>query len=393
MSILFAGLERETFLRHAAGSNAERTRAHNRQVVLGQVHGAGQAGRAAIARATGLSTQTVSNIIADLMGEGMLVEAGRRVSGRGQPAVQYALAPGGGHALGVEVQPGGVAVALVDLCGRARFVRAAPLGAPTPEAVAAKVVALRDEALEATGAARDRLLGAGVVLPGPFGATGLSGADYAFLPGWAGIEPRHWFTAALDLPVTVENDANAAALAERVSGGAAGLRSYGCLYFGSGIGLGIVSNGQLYRGAFGNAGEIGQMPVATGGGGVVALESVLGARAIAAAAGGDLAALAAGRDPGLMAWVKAARGPLAAAVGLVENLFDPETVFVGGVLPDALLDLLVEGLALPAATVANRPDRTLPRVRRGTSGRFTAARGAAALVLNDILTPRLSAPA
>lgn len=391
---------------HPTGSNAERTRAHNRQVVLGQVRGAGQAGRAAIARATGLSTQTVSNIIAELLEGGFLAEAGRRVAGRGQPAVQYVLAPGGGHALGVEVQPDGIFAALVDLGGRERFAAAVALDAPTPEAVAEGVSALLERSLAATGLPRGRVLGAGVVLPGPFGQTGLSGADLAYLPGWSGIEPRHWFTTALGLPVLIDNDANAAALAERVSGGAADLRVYGYLYFGSGLGLGVVSGGQVLRGAHGNAGEIGQMPVWHSGArrpleAAVSMAALRRHLAAAGRRGGDparlpdargLACLLEAGDPALLSWLDAACAPLAEAVGLVENLFDPQAVYLGGALPDALIDRLIAGLALPDASVARRPDRVRPRVLRGSSGRFTAARGAAALVINDTFTPRLALP-
>ena len=102
----------------AVGANAERSRSHNRQVVLERVRAAGRIGRAEIARASGLSTQAVSNIIADLLEDGLIVESGRRAAGRGLPAVQYALNPKGGFAAGVEIRPDAVFAALLDLCGQ-----------------------------------------------------------------------------------------------------------------------------------------------------------------------------------------------------------------------------------------------------------------------------------
>ena len=87
------------------GANAERSRSHNRQVVLGRIRAAGQIGRAQIARGSGLSTQAVSNIIAGLLDEGMIVELGRLSGSRGLPAVQYGLNPEGGYAVGIEIRP------------------------------------------------------------------------------------------------------------------------------------------------------------------------------------------------------------------------------------------------------------------------------------------------
>lgn len=80
------------------GSNPLRSRNRNRQAVLGHIQAAGTMGRAEIARALGLSTQAVSNIIADLLGEGLILEKGTRIAGRGLPAVQYGVDPKGGYA-------------------------------------------------------------------------------------------------------------------------------------------------------------------------------------------------------------------------------------------------------------------------------------------------------
>ena len=85
------------------GANAERSRSANRQAVLGRIQSAGQMGRAEIARTLGLSTQAVSNIIADLTRDGLLVETGTRSVGRGLPAVQYSVNAKGGYAMGVEI--------------------------------------------------------------------------------------------------------------------------------------------------------------------------------------------------------------------------------------------------------------------------------------------------
>jgi len=378
------------------GSNQGRTRGYNRALVLSHVRATGASGRAEIARASGLTTQAVSNIIADLEADGLLAECGRRAGSRGLPAVQYALCPDGGFALGIEVRPDAVRAALLDLSGRAVFTERLGLTRADPGAVAKAVVRMRDRALERTTVPRDRLLGAGVVMPGPFGATGL--ADSATdLPGWRGTDAAAFLEAALGMPVHVENDANAAAIAERHSGAARGLSTYAFLYFGAGLGLGIVADGRLMRGAFGNAGEIGHMPWGLSGHGQ-RLEDVASRMALArrmAAAGQSASTVEeierlAGH-PELARWLDDAASALAGAITLIENLLDPETVILGGALPDGVIDALIDRIALSDASVAHRPGRRIPRVQRGASGRMTATLGAAAQVLDRAFTPRLAA--
>ncbi|QBX99969.1 ROK family transcriptional regulator [Rhodophyticola sp. CCM32] len=379
------------------GSNAERSRAYNRGLVLGHVRRAGASGRAEIARASGLSTQAVSNIIAELVAEGWLYKAGHRSGGRGLPAVTYAIEGTAAAAFGIELRPDAVLCALIDLDGRALYTDRVAMSRTDPAHVKPLVARLLGKALSESGTARARVLGAGVVMPGPFGATGLSGY-LTELPGWDGINAQALFAEMLDLPVTVENDANAAAMAERVSGVAAGLSSYAFFYFGTGIGLGLVSGGTLFRGAFGNAGEIGHIPAPCKDG-LKPLEEIASRMALTAALRGsgeaaetvaDLDRLFAARHPALMAWVEEARPALAHAVQIVENLCDPEAVILGGALPAALLEHLTDTIDLPAASVANRADRLRPRLLAGTAGRMTATLGAAALVINQTLTPSLA---
>ncbi len=380
------------------GANAGRSRSHNRQVVLERVRAAGAMGRAEIARSSGLSTQAVSNIIAELEADGLLREQGRRSAGRGFPAVQYALNPDGGYALGIEVRPDAVIGALLNLNGQTLFSRRVAIGDASPDAVIAKVVRLRDRALTETAVPPHRVMGVGVVMPGPIGMPGLSAAG-SELPDWQGVDPAELFSQALDVRVFVENDANAAAMAERISGVAKELTDYAFLYFGTGLGLGIVSGGRLERGAFGNAGEIGHVPVITPGG-PASLEDVVSrlsvrrhllANGTDVTSGEDLTRLFELRDTHLLDWLEAASEPLSYAIQMIENLFDPEAVILGGAMPDPLLDFLISQIRLADASVSNRPNRSAPRLLRGSLGRFGATLGGAALVINQSFTPQIAA--
>lgn len=379
------------------GSNAERSRSSNRRAVMGHIHDAGAMGRAEIARTLSLTTQAVSNIIAELLEDGLLHEMGTRIKGRGLPAVQYAVNPEGGYAFGVEIRPDAIFAALLDMQGKAVFTHRLPLSDARPSAVVDHVIDLRKSAIVAVPAAKEKLLGAGIVMPGPFGATGLAGQD-SDLPEWDSVDPTNLFQEALDLPVMVSNDANAAAMAERITGVAQGVSSYAYLYFGTGLGLGLVSQGHLIPGAHGNAGEIGHISVPVGAG-TASLESVLSRLSVQrhllkngheAVNFESLAALFAERDIALLEWLDSASLALGHAVQIIENIFDPQTIILGGAMPSGLLDYLVENVPLPELSVSNRADAQLPRLKSGTSSRLTATLGAAALILNRIYTPQFA---
>lgn len=378
------------------GRNAERTRSSNRQAVLGRIQSAGQMGRAEIARALGLSTQAVSNIIAELQSEGLLRQSGTRSGGRGLPAVLYSLNPEGGYAMGVEVRPDALFAALLDLNGTPINTRRQALSAPDPEQVSALARQFRVEMMDKSGAGPERLLGVGVVMPGPFGETGLSGLG-SDLPGWQVVDPQVLFQEAMGLPVEVSNDANAAAMAERIGGVAQGLSTYAYLYFGAGLGLGLIDQGRLVSGAFGNAGEIGHVPV-TLGDWTAPLESLLSRVSVqrhllhrGPMDVSTLDALFEAEDRDLYVWMDMASGALAQAMMLIENLFDPQTVILGGAMPTAILKHLVARTRLPRRSVSNRPDNTIPRLQCGTAGPMTATLGAASLILNRAFSPQVAA--
>jgi len=387
-----------SLFRLSQAGQGNRSRRLNRQIVLGHVRAGAPIGRAEIARRSGLTTQAVSNIIAELHRDGLLVEQGRRSGRRGLPTVQYAVNPEGGFALGVEVRPSVLLAAVLDLSGRPIYSARRAMGDVTPDAVCDAVQRLRDSALCKIDAASERLLGAGVVMPGPFGRTGVAD-DGARLPGWEEVDAEARFAEALDIPVFVENDANAAAMAERISGVAVGLGTFAYLYFGAGLGLGLIGQGALVRGAFGNAGEIGRLPVPTPDGPValeeaasrLAVQRHLRSLGIEAPDIDALAGLHAAGHPALSGWLGSAAAALGHAIHVVENLFDPETTILGGAMPAALLDELIARIELPANSVSNRADRTAPRLQRGASGRMTATEGAAALVLNRTFTPQIAA--
>jgi predicted NBD/HSP70 family sugar kinase len=375
---------------------------HNRRMILALLHRCGRAGRAELARASGLSTQAVSNIIADLQVQGLVLAEGRRRAPRGQPPRQFTVNPDGAFALGMEVRPDRLRGVLVNLGGRVAASGTRRLARSSPRTVLPVVAELAQALGAEAHVAPDRILGCGLVIPGPFGVEGLSSAGRTVLEGWEGANMPARAAAALDMPVLMDKDANAAAMGERLSGIAQGLDDFCYLYFGAGIGLAVMARGALQRGTHGNAGEVGHVVAVPGGlpcdcGNRGCLEQYASRMALArdlAAAGIEapdvaaIAALHAAGDARLSVWAARAAETLAPTVGMLENLFDPQAVILGGALPEALLDALIARMALPPGSVARRADRTLPRVLRGALGGMSAALGGAAMVLHDAVLPR-----
>ena len=384
--------------RSARGNNPGRSRSHNRRVVLNLLRSLGPMGRKDLARMTELSTQAVANIIDELLAENLLFDVGRRKSGRGQPPLQYAINPEGAITIGMELSVTHLTVAVLDFGGNLRSqsrVRCDDLSPETLVPLMAKRVA------ETTRALPMPLLGVGLVMPGPFGVDGLSGVGPYNLPGWSASAAGAGLADLIGLPVLVENDATAAAVGESLFGAGRSLTDFCLIYFGTGVGLGTICRGQPLRGANGNAGEIGHLiaipggrPCACGQRGCLeryASPHALRERLEAAGRKADqksLTMLNAANDPVLLEWIAEAAGYLSQVMATLENLFDPETVILGGTLPDPVIDAILARLDV-ATSVASHGNRRQPRFQRGQTGRLTAALGAASLPLFDLTTPRL----
>jgi predicted NBD/HSP70 family sugar kinase len=175
------------------------------------------------------------------------------------------------------------------------------------------------------------------------------------------------------------------------------------IYFGVGVGLGLIHDGAPFRGAFGNAGEIGHVVVAPRGkpcpcGQRGCLERYASLHALKeklAEAGyenTDFAAIEVLHRDGnaiVKEWIAETADYLSPMVAMLENVLDPETVILGGALPDAVIDEIVAAMQTLPVSVASRRTRALARVSRGQTGQLTAALGAAALPLFEAVTPKL----
>lgn len=374
------------------GNNPSRSRDHNRKIILDLLRQHGQLGRKELAAMTRLSAPAVANILDTLLAQELILDMGRLRGGRGQPALQFTINPKGAHTLGFEIGVNGIVSMALDLGGNPIDKKRISMEDFSPQRC---IDTLRHEQKRIAQNAPGELLGIGIVMPGPFATEGMAGVGPTTLPVWENLTTET-LGEALNTNVFMENDANAAALAEALFGTAARLRDFAMLYFGEGVGLGIISGGRLFRGSFGNAGEIGHIQVIANGlpcpcGQKGCLERYVSRHALGEMLGQSLSPGAVTRlweadNAPLQEWIKRSGDILTPIIALIENLLDPQTIVIGGQLPSPVIDALIANIHL-GTSIASRKDRALPRLIRGDTGSYTAALGAAALPFYDTLTP------
>jgi predicted NBD/HSP70 family sugar kinase len=389
-------------------ADRETVRRHNLSLVLRTVRDQVEATRAGVAARVGLTRAAVSSLVEQLIESGFLSESGKTFSGQaGRPGTVLKVARTGLAGIGVEINVDYVAVCVVDLAGtdRVRLVEHLDNRGAAPAEVFGRAARIAARALESATEQELRPVGAELALPGL-----ISGGSVLHAPnlGWTSVPAQTPFAEALAalrpglpaLPVRSENEANLAALAELWFGGLGDVRSFLYLTGEIGVGGALVLDGELLRGANGFAGEIGHVAVSDDGplcrcGSRGCLEQYAGQAALLRAAGLDERAGAAGMaelehrartgDDAALAALSGAGRALGRALSGAVNLFDPDAVVLGGVYRPLMPWLgPPTGAELEARVVSGLWSPTSARLR-ASSPAADAARGAAALVVQDVL--------
>jgi predicted NBD/HSP70 family sugar kinase len=337
-----------------------------------------------LARVTGLSRPTVEGVLEGLGEAGLVTatEAAGPTGGRraGRPARRFRFRAEAGALLGVEVGARRVAAVLADLSGRRLgcLSRAVATDTPADERLA-RAVAVADELLESHAAAPGTLRAVGVGSPGIVTADGTVRLCTA-LPGWTGLPLGARLRAAFGAPVLVENDANAAVLAERWVGAAVGADDVVMVLAGLSPGAGSLIGGRLHRGHGGAAGEIGVLHLlgrqatperllSTSGAPLDPLDEQAVARVFAAAREGERRAGAA-----VARFVERLVHDVAALV----LALDPELVVIGGRAAG------LDGVVQPLQRELERYCLRAPRVVASALGGAAVATGALRLALDRV---------
>ncbi|MFP5315828.1 MAG: ROK family transcriptional regulator [Actinomycetes bacterium] len=361
----------------------------------------------------GLSPQAVSNITRRLLAEELIVEAGKSGSGPGKPRTILRINPSGRYAIGVHLDPALMTVLLMDLMGVVlhRRVRETPQGTEPGEiidAIAGEVSALLAESPVDPA----RVEGIGVAPPGPIDQPAGAVVDPPLLLGWHRVPLRDALAEATGMPVFVEKDVIAAAVAEIWGGGQESTQSFVFVYIGTGIGSGIVVDGEVMRGTSGNAGEIGHIVTdpngpecACGMRGCIAVtcdpqSMVIEAERLGVLSeerhrNGDVAdgllQLCAAADQGddlAIEILNRAAVRTARAVSVLANALDVDRVVFGGPFWEPLASRYLE--VVPSSLLDFRAARSIHPVEVVSTGigDDVAAVGAACLMLERTLGPR-----
>ncbi|MBT2540866.1 ROK family transcriptional regulator [Streptomyces sp. ISL-44] len=364
------------------GGDPSLLRRINSAVVLRALRAAESPTLTDLTRVTGLSRPTVEGVVEGLIGTGLVVEADAEEGARrqGRPARRFRFRAEAGHLLGIEIGSHRVAVLLSGLDGRV-------IGAGTKEVAEAasaderleRVRAAVADLLRRAGVPRDSLRAVGVGSPGIVEADGTVRLGTA-LPGWTGLPLGDRLRRSFRCPVHVENDANAAAVAEHWKGAARDTDDMVFVMAGLSPGAGSLIGGRLHRGFGGAAGEIGALHLlgrevtperllSTTGEPLHPLDEPAVAEVFAMARRGDERAVAA-----VQRFIQRLVHDVAALV----LAMDPELVVVGGWA--AGLDGVLDPLRQELERYCLRP----PRVALSLLGEAAVATGALRLALDHV---------
>ncbi|HWF81874.1 MAG TPA: ROK family protein [Streptosporangiaceae bacterium] len=239
-------------------------RAMNEQLLLSHIRQLGVCSRADLARLSGLSKPTVSLALANVERSGLVRTAGQRTGVPGRSAVLYEIRPDAGYVLGLDIGHEYLRGAIADLTGeiRAKAEARSPSGSVSRRV--GELIKLADGICAAAGIGRADVTQTVLGSPGVYDPSRDAIALTGGLAGWDKRAVLERLRAAFGPHFAVENDTDAAALAEREHGHGREFASFAFVSIGSGIGMGLVLGGQLHRGAHGVAGEIAFLPITDG---------------------------------------------------------------------------------------------------------------------------------
>lgn len=386
----------------------QHTKTHNSRLVLRTIYDGGSVSRADLARLTQLTRATVSDVVADLIRQGLVEEVGYGAAAVGRTPVLLSVMADSRQLIGINVASGTLRAGIVNLRGQI----GERIDLSLRDAAGEAVVALLFQAVDALIAqACSPLLGIGMGVPGLIDTAG-SGVRSAVNLGWQDLPLRDLMQTRYGLPVLIANDSHLAALAEYTFGGGLPAEHMVVLLVGRGIGAGIVIGGQIFLGDGGGAGEIGHVVVVERGqpcrcGNAGCLETVASSRAIVqraqAIARADarsllhrlapqpeqltlelIAAAVAAGDPAACALIREVGRHLGVAVAHLVGVLNIRRIVIAGrvaLFGDALLDAI-------RAEVAARTLRILARdtvIETARLGPDAVILGASALLLRSEL--------
>jgi predicted NBD/HSP70 family sugar kinase len=376
-----------------SGTNLERAGDHNQRVTLQAIRVDGPMTRTDLTAITGLTPPAIANITKRLLDDRLIVEAGRVHGARGQPAMKLAINPEGCFSIGMNIDRDHVTLVLLDFAGQVRARATREIDFASPNMVAAFFHQETERMLAGWDRAATPILGVGVAMPDDMGRVDLPHrpADY---DAWNSVDVRKLLSSPLRLPIFIENDATAAALGELQFGHGLRKPSFFYILITSGLGGGLVIEGEYFRGADGRSGEIGFLPVRSRRTPSRSLQGVVSLSALYAhlEEGGfslahpdELSALPPPGQALIESWIDLAAELLTDPIVGVSCVVNPEAIYIGGRLPADIVHRLTHALNQRLAKVQGVP--AIAKVLRAATAADAPAIGAAILPFIEQLLP------
>ncbi|MGE5613806.1 MAG: ROK family protein [Bacillota bacterium] len=240
--------------------NSKFLKAYNEEGILDLIRVKKALSRSDLSKLTGLSPTATGVIVSSLIDRGYIYETGTGESKGGRRPVLLELKPDSYYSVGIDIEVDNILFVLMDITGRVVHEGTAPMEANTPEAAVSAIAGIVSGIAETRSMDAGKLLGVGISVPGLVDVTSRM-VILAPNLGWKEADIKGMLEKRLDIPVYIENEAMASAICEDWIGECRDVSDFVCVNIKSGIGAGIFTDGSLYRGSSGSAGEVGHIVV------------------------------------------------------------------------------------------------------------------------------------
>ncbi|WP_120495387.1 ROK family transcriptional regulator [Kiloniella sp. EL199] len=378
------------------GTNLEQTKAHNLRLVLSEILSGDEISRADIAKRTGLTRQTISNLVEKLLEANFVTEGNYKKGGAGKPSRILQISSTAAFSIGIRIEINKIAISLVDLSGNLMHSEQVDATYSTDEDVIRLIEPLCLDVLRDTKTDIRRVLGIGIIMAEN------DDRNHRHATSDLITDPKNiaeLLYKELKIPTFLETAAAAAALAEFLQGSARNFRNFIYLFIGPDLSAGLMVDGKIYGGRSARAGSIGHLvvningPICTCGNpgclnGYISLESLttyLQKQDKIQRDPYDSFADIPPNDPRVISWLEQQAEYFRVGINSLENLYDPETIILGGDCPDWFLEAVIR-LSRPfMRSISERGERDLPRVIKSPHADQMVQKGAATLPIHAAL--------
>ncbi|MDI3481950.1 MAG: N-acetylglucosamine repressor [Tepidanaerobacteraceae bacterium] len=388
----------------------------NRMTVMNIIKDADSISRQQLAKMTGLTPPAISQIIRELINMGFVKEVGLEKSCGGRRPIQLQFNPEAGFVVGLEVTRNEITIGITDLKNHPEDIQNFEMEMTDPEKGISQVSETIRRIINNSKYRDKKFLGMGIAFPGLLNLeAGMVKRSINLGPLWDGFPIKNAFEKEIGLPIYIENNSNASALAERWYGGGTEFTDLVYINLGEGISAGIIMDDRILQGFQGHAGEIGHIVMVEDGplcncGNRGCLESICGIPAIVRKATSEMPFIK-DDDPLKEIWringkisindilnsafiegsysnelLKQMGKYVGLVVADVINLYNPRAVFIGGKMAkaaEAFMDILKQTVNSHAFPEIARSTEIKLSALGGNSGVI----GACALALRELLKP------